>query len=132
MKTVSRMASHVHELIEIAALRPAVASVVRTLLDGITATGSVVLSEALRLQVATDKELHAAEQRASQALKHEASLDDLPKAYLGLVAPAARSLRFRSLDGSWSFTPRCSTSLAFPRDTASQGYASAHLVPRDN
>jgi len=32
------MASHVHELIEIAALRPAAASVVRTLLDGITAS----------------------------------------------------------------------------------------------
>ena len=100
MKTVACVASHVHNLIQHAGLRPVVGSMVATLLGGIMAAGSVVLSELLRPQVATAKELQAAEQRASQALKHETSLDDLPRAWLGLVAPIARSHRFHSLDGS--------------------------------
>jgi hypothetical protein len=73
--------------------------VVRTLLGGIAATGSVVLSEALRVQVQKEG-LHAAEQRVSQALKNEAALDSLPDVYLGMVAEPARSLGFRTVDGS--------------------------------
>ncbi len=100
MKTVAHTDSYVHEIVTRSHLRPALASVVGTLIGGITATGSVVLSEALRPQVRTTEELHAAEQRASQTLKNAAELDVLPDRYLAMVAPVARSLRFRSLDGS--------------------------------
>jgi hypothetical protein len=99
MNTVAQMASSVQRILEHAQLRDALKSVVRTVVGGITATGSVVLSELLRPQV--DKEdLHAAEQRISQALKNAAPLDKLPDAYLAVVAPVARSLRFRTIDGS--------------------------------
>jgi hypothetical protein len=99
MKTVAQMASSVDQIIERAQFRPALGSVVRTLLGGITAAGSVVLSEVLRPQVQKE-DLHAAEQRLSHALRNETALDALPDAYLGLVAPTARSLRFRTVDGS--------------------------------
>jgi len=59
----------------------------------------VVLSEVLRPQVQKE-DLHAAEQRASQALKNDTALDTLPDAYLDMAAGAARSLRFRTVDGS--------------------------------
>jgi len=70
MKTVAWMDSFVNSLLERAGCRPAPGSVVRTLLRGIAATGSVVLSEVLRPQVEKE-DLHAAEQRMSQALKNE-------------------------------------------------------------
>jgi hypothetical protein len=59
----------------------------------------VVLSEVLRPQVQKE-DLHAAEQRVSQALKNDTALDTLPDAYLDMVAEAASSLRFRTVDGS--------------------------------
>jgi hypothetical protein len=99
MKTVAQMASSVHKIVEHAQLGSALRSVVDTLIGGITAVGSVVLSEVLRPQVAKE-DLHAAEQRLSRALKNETALDKLPESYLALVAPTARSLRFRSVDGS--------------------------------
>ena len=99
MKTVAHVASSVRDLVERARFRPALGAVVRTLLGGIVASGSVVLSVVLRPQV--DKEdLHAAEQRVSQALKNDTELDRLPDTYLAIAAPEARSLRFRSVDGS--------------------------------
>ena len=99
MNTVAQMASSVYEIVERAQLRDALRSVVNTVVRGITATGSVVLSEMLRPQV--DKEnLHAAEQRVSHALQTASALDKLPDAYLAVVASAAHSLRFRSIDGS--------------------------------
>ena len=99
MTTVAQLDSFVHELIERARCRPALGSVVRTLLGGIAAAGSVVLSEVLRPQVQKD-DLHAAEQRVSQALKNDTALDTLPDAYLAMVAEAACPLRFRTVDGS--------------------------------
>lgn len=99
MKTVAHVASSVHEIVERADFRPALGAVVLALLGGITATGSVVLSELLRPQV-TKEELHAAEQRVSRALKDETALDKLPEVHLAMAAPVARSLRFRSVDGS--------------------------------
>lgn len=99
MTTVAQLDSFVHELIERARCRPALGSVVRTLLGGIAAAGSVVLSEVLRPQVQKE-DLHAAEQRVSQALKNDTGLDTLPDAYLAMVAEPARSLRFRTVDGS--------------------------------
>jgi hypothetical protein len=99
MNTVAHVVSSVHEIAKRARFRPALGAVVRTVIGGITATGSVVLSELLRPQVAKE-DLHAAEQRVSQALMHEAALDDLPGVYLAMAAPEARSLRFRSVDGS--------------------------------
>lgn len=99
MKTVARMASSVHHLCDKAAFGPTLRSIVGTVLGGIVASGSVVLSELLRPQVSKEG-LHAAEQRISHALKHETALDALADAYLNLVAPVARTLRFRSIDGS--------------------------------
>ena len=99
MNTVAHMDSSVHEILEHAQLREALKSIVRTVIGGITAAGSVVLSEVLRPQV-DKEELHAAEQRVSQALKNAEGLDKLPEAYLAVAAPVARSLRFRSIDGS--------------------------------
>ena len=99
MTTVAQLDSFVHELIERARCRPALGSVVRTLLGGIAAAGSVVLSEVLRPQVQKE-DLHAAEQRVSQALKNDTGLDTLPDAYLAMVAEPARLLRFRTVDGS--------------------------------
>ena len=99
MNTVAQVASSVHELVERAQLQDALRSVVRTVVGGITATGSVVLSEILRPQVHREG-LHAAEQRVSQALQTAGGLDKLPDAYLAMVAPVAHSLRFRSIDGS--------------------------------
>ena len=99
MNSVAQMASSIQEVFAHASLRPAARSVVGTLIAGITATGSVVLSEVLRAQV-TKEALHAAEQRMSQALKNDSALDQLPEAYLTHIAPVARTLRFRSLDGS--------------------------------
>ena len=99
MKTVAQLDSFVHDLLKRARCRPALGSVVRTLLGGITAAGSVVLSEVLRPQVQKEG-LHAAEQRVSQALKNDTALDALPDAYLDMVAEAARPLRFRTVDGS--------------------------------
>ncbi|MEO5726310.1 MAG: transposase [Byssovorax sp.] len=58
-----------------------------------------MLSEVLRPQVQKE-DLHAAEQRVSQALKNATALDTLPSVYLGMVAEAASSLRFRTVDGS--------------------------------
>ena len=100
MNTVARMASSVHGILSHAGLRPAAASIVRSVLGGITATGSVVLSEILRPQVDTKKQLRAAEQRVSHALKNDASLDLLPGSYRALVAPQARTMGYRSVDGS--------------------------------
>jgi hypothetical protein len=99
MKTVAQLDSFVHALVERARCRPALGSVVRTLLGGIAAAGSVVLSEVLRPQVQKE-DLHAAEQRVSQALKNDPVLDTLPDVYLAMVAEPARSLRFRTVDGS--------------------------------
>jgi hypothetical protein len=99
MKTVARMASSVHHLCDTAAFGPTLRSIVGTVLGGIVASGSVVLSELLRPQVSNEG-LHAAEQRLSHALKNETALDVLPEAYLERVAPIARTLRFRSIDGS--------------------------------
>jgi hypothetical protein len=99
MKTVARMASSVHHLCDTAAFGPTLRSIVGTMLGGIVASGSVVLSELLRPQVSNEG-LHAAEQRLSHALKNETALDVLPEAYLERVAPLARTLRFRSIDGS--------------------------------
>jgi hypothetical protein len=99
MQTVAQLDSFVHEVIERARFRPALGSVVRALLGGIAAAGSVVLSEVLRLQSQKD-ELHAAEQRVSQALKNDTALDTLPDVYLAMVAEPARALRFRTVDGS--------------------------------
>jgi hypothetical protein len=93
------MASSVHHLCDTAAFGPTLRSIVGTMLGGIVASGSVVLSELLRPQVSNEG-LHAAEQRLSHALKNETALDVLPEAYLELVAPIARTLRFRSIDGS--------------------------------
>jgi len=59
----------------------------------------VVLSELLRPQVEKD-DLHAAEQRVSQALKNDTVLDTLPDVYLDLATEVARSFRFRTVDGS--------------------------------
>lgn len=100
MKTVARMASFVHDILSRAELRPAAASIVRSVLGGITATGSVVLSEILRPQVDGKKELRAAEQRVSHALKNDATFDQLPDAYRDLLAPVAHSMPYRSVDGS--------------------------------
>lgn len=99
MKTVAQMDSFVDKIIERARFRPALGSVVHTLLGGIMAAGSVVLSEVLRPQVQKE-DLHAAEQRVSQTLKNNTALDALPNVYLGIVAPAACSLRYRTVDGS--------------------------------
>jgi hypothetical protein len=99
MKTVAQLDSFVHALVERARCRPALGWVVRTLLGGIAAAGSVVLSEVLRPQVQKE-DLHAAEQRVSQALKSDPVLDTLPDVYLAMVAEPARSLRFRTVDGS--------------------------------
>ena len=99
MKTVAQLDSFVHALVERARCRPALGLVVRTLLGGIAAAGSVVLSEVLRPQVQKE-DLHAAEQRVSQALKNAPVLDTLPDVYLAMVAEPARSLRFRTVDGS--------------------------------
>ena len=99
MQTVAQLDSFVHEDIERARLRPALGSVVRALLGGIAAAGSVVLSEVLRPQVQKE-DLHAAEQRVSQALKNGAALDTLPGVYLAMVAEPARALRYRTVDGS--------------------------------
>jgi hypothetical protein len=100
MQTVAHVVSSVHEFVERARFRPAVAAVVCTVLGGIQASGSVVLSEVLRAQVDNAMELHATEQRVSLTLKHETALDTLPEVYLATIAEAARSLRFRSVDGS--------------------------------
>jgi hypothetical protein len=99
MQTVAQLDSFVHEVIERARFRPALGSVVRALLGGIAAAGSVVLSEVLRPQVQKE-DLHAAEQRVSQALKNDAALDTLPGVYLAMVAEPARALRYRTVDGS--------------------------------
>lgn len=99
MKTVAQLDSFVNHLLERVRFRPALGSVVRTLLGGIATAGSVVLSEVLRPQVQKE-DLHAAEQRVSQALKNDIALDTLPDAYLDMVAEAASSLRFRTVDGS--------------------------------
>ena len=99
MQTVAQLDSFVHEVIERARFRPALGSVVRTVLGGIAAAGSVVLSEVLRPQVQKE-DLHAAEQRVSQALKNNAALDTLPGVYLAMVAEPARALRYRTVDGS--------------------------------
>lgn len=99
MKTVAQLDSFVNNLLERVRCRPALGSVVRTLLGGIATAGSVVLSEVLRPQVQKE-DLHAAEQRVSQALKNDIALDTLPDAYLDMVAEAASSLRFRTVDGS--------------------------------
>jgi hypothetical protein len=99
MKTVAWLDSFVNSLVERAGCRPAQGSTIRTLLQGIAATGSVVLSELLRPQVEKD-ELHAAEQRVSQALKNDTVLDALPDVYLDLATEVARSFRFRTVDGS--------------------------------
>jgi hypothetical protein len=99
MMTVAHMASSVHDFVDRARLCPAVGAVARTLIGGIMSTGSVVLSEIVRPQVAKDA-LHAAEQRVSQALKTRSELDQLPEVYLAMVAPVACSLEFRSVDGS--------------------------------
>jgi Transposase DDE domain len=99
MNTIARVLSSVHEILELAQLRDSLRSVVRTVVEGITAAGSVVLSELLRPQVQKE-ELHAAEQRVSHALQTAGELDKLPDAYLAMVAPVARALRFRSIDGS--------------------------------
>lgn len=99
MQTVAQLDSFVHEVIERGRFRPALGSVVHTLLGGIAAAGSVVLSEVLRPQVQKE-DLHAAEQRVSHALKNDTALDALPDVYLAMVAETARSLRFRTVDGS--------------------------------
>ena len=99
MTTVAQLDSFVHALLTRARCRPALGSVVRTLLRGIATAGSVVLSEVLRPQVQKE-DLHAAEQRVSQALKNDAELDTLPDVYLDRVAETASSLRFRTVDGS--------------------------------
>ena len=99
MQTVAQLNSFVHEVLEGARFRPALGWVVRTLLGGIAAAGSVVLSEVLRSQVEKEN-LHAAEQRVSQALKNDAALDTLPDVYLDMVAEPARALRYRTVDGS--------------------------------
>jgi len=99
MTTVAWLDSFVNSLIKRAGCRPAQESVVRTLLRGIAITGSVVLSEVLRPQVRKE-DLHAAEQRVSQALKNDTALDTLPDVYLDRVAETASSLRFRTVDGS--------------------------------
>lgn len=99
MKTVAQLDSFVHALLKRARCRPALGSVVRTLLGGIATAGSVVLSEVLRPQVQKE-DLHAAEQRVSQALKNDTALDTLPDVYLDMVAETASSLRFRTVDGS--------------------------------
>jgi len=99
MQTVAQLDSFVHEVLERARFRPALGSVVRALLGGIAAAGSVVLSEVLRPQVQKE-DLHAAEQRVSQALKNDAALDTLPDVYLAMVAEPARALRYRTVDGS--------------------------------
>ena len=99
MSTVAQVASSVQEIVERAHLQDALRSVVRTVVGGITAIGSVVLSEILRPQVDKEK-LHAAEQRVSNALQTADELDNLPDAYLAVAAPVAHSLRFRSIDGS--------------------------------
>ena len=99
MQTVAQVDSFVHQVVERARFRPALGSVVRTLLGGIAAAGSVVLSEVLRPQVQKE-DLHAAEQRVSQALKNDAALDTLPDVYLAMVAEPARALRYRTVDGS--------------------------------
>lgn len=100
MQTVAQMASSIHHISNHAKLRTAARAVFGSLVTGITATGSVILSEILRPQVADAKQLHAAEQRISSALKNDVQLDLLPDAYLSLVAPVAKSMRFRTLDGS--------------------------------
>ena len=99
MQTVARTQKFVDEIGAQAELGPRVASVVSLIIGGITAAGSVVLSELLRPQVDRDG-LHAAEQRLSLALKNEAAFDALPDAYLAVAAKAARALHFRSVDGS--------------------------------
>ena len=99
MTSVAQLDSFVHDVLERARFRPALGSVVRTLLGGIVAAGSVVLSEVLRPQVQKEN-LHAAEPRVSQALKNATALDTLPDVYLDMVAEAARPLRFRTVDGS--------------------------------
>lgn len=99
MQTVAQVDSFVHEVIERGRFRPALGSVVRALLGGIAAAGSVVLSEVLRPQVQKE-DLHAAEQRVSQALKNDTELDTLPGVYLAMVAEPARALRYRTVDGS--------------------------------
>ena len=99
MNNVAQMTSSIQQFLAHTSLRSATMSVVRSLIGGITATGSVVLSEVLRCQVAKE-DLHSAEQQVSHALKNESALDQLPEAYLTHIAPVARTLRFRSLDGS--------------------------------
>lgn len=99
MKTVALLDSFVNSLVERTGCRPAQGSAIRTLLRGIATTGSVVLSEVLRPQVEKE-DLHAAEQRVSQALKNDTVLDTLPDVYLDMATEVARSFRFRTVDGS--------------------------------
>lgn len=99
METLARMQTCVQKINELAQFRPALSSVVGQVVQGIMATGSVVVSELLRLQV-TKECLHAAEQRVTQALKNQEALEQLPEAYLSWVAPEAQALHFRSVDGS--------------------------------
>jgi len=95
MTTVAQLDSFVNSLIKRAGCRSAQESVVRTLLRGIATAGSVVLSEVLRPQVRKE-DLHAAEQRVSQALKNATALDTLQMSGHGvsrfmMPAPSRRS-----------------------------------------
>ena len=99
MTTVARLASSVHAICDFAAFRPALRALVLTAVAGITASGSLLLSEILRDQVDNPRELRNAEQRLSSSLKADDAWDALPDAHLRFVAPAAPSMRFRSVDG---------------------------------
>ncbi len=81
MNSVAQVASSIQQFVDRTGFRPALGSVLRTLLGGVMASGSVVLSEVLRAQVAKE-DLHAKEQHVSQALKNESALDQLPEVYL--------------------------------------------------
>jgi len=99
MTTVARWASSIHAICDFAEFRPALRALVLTAVAGITARGSLLLREILRDQVDGARELRNAEQRLSSSLKTHDAWDALPEAHLRFVAPAARGMRFRSVDG---------------------------------